>query len=87
MKTDKELIKWALEESPVRNKDTVTQLENLKLYSQNPTAYAKKISKENDQKNSLDSIYKNMTPFEKGHFNHKLKKKYGHDYIRIRKNK
>jgi len=27
-------------------KDIVTQLENLKLWSQNPTAYAKKISKE-----------------------------------------
>jgi|TARA_B100001964_G_scaffold107217_1_gene119803 hypothetical protein len=87
MKTDKELIKWALEESPVSNKDIVTQLENLKLWSQNPTAYAKKISKENDQRNSLDSIYKNMTPFEKGHFNHKMRKKYGHNYIRFRKNK
>ena len=87
MKTDKELIKWALEESPVSNKDIVTQLENLKLWSQSPTAYAKKISKENDQRNSMDSIYKNMTPFEKGHFNHKLKKKYGHDYIRFRNNK
>jgi hypothetical protein len=87
MKTDKELIKWALEESPVRNKDTVTQLENLKLYSQNPAAYAKKISKVNEQRKSMDSIYKNMTPFEKGHFNHKFKKKYGHDYIRFRKNK
>ena len=40
MKTDKELIKRALEESPVSNKDIVTQLENLKLWSQNPTAYA-----------------------------------------------
>tara|TARA_B100000959_G_C14892055_1_gene587170 strand:+ start:945 stop:1208 length:264 start_codon:yes stop_codon:yes gene_type:complete len=87
MKTDKELIKRALEESPVSNKDIVTQLENLKLWSQNPTAYAKKISKENDQRNSLDSIYKNMTPFEKGHFNHKMRKKYGHNYIRFRKNK
>jgi len=87
MKTNKELIKWALEESPVSNKDTVTQLENLKLWSQSPTAYAKKISKENDQKKSMDSIYKNMTPFEKGHFNHKMRKKYGHNYIRFRKNK
>ena len=49
MKTDKELIKWALEESPVANKDIVTQLENLKLWSQSPTAYAKKISKEQEQ--------------------------------------
>ena len=46
MKTNKELIKWALEESPVPNKDIVTQLENLKLWSQSPTAYAKKISKD-----------------------------------------
>ena len=83
------MIQWAKEESPVPNKkaDIVEQLENLKLYSQNPTAYAKKISKENEQRNSLDLIYKNMTPFEKGHFNHKLKKKYGYDYIKIRKNK
>ena len=87
MKTDKEMIRWALEENPVPNKDAVTQLENLNLWGRDPAAYAKKISKENEQRNSLDSIYKNMTPFEKGHFNHKFKKKYGHDYIRFRKNK
>ena len=125
MKTDKEMIRWALEESsepviknPLLKKDfkkkmkitdyvdgmnhlysngprpkgnTHEQLTNLNLWGRDPAAYAKKISKENEQRNklrnSMDSIYKNMTPFEKGHFNHKLKKKYGYDYTRFRKNK
>ena len=45
MKTDKEMIQWAKEESPVPNKkaDIVEQLENLKLWSQNPVAYEKKL--------------------------------------------
>ena len=85
--------------------DVIAQLTALKSWSQNPTAYEKKLNafvKSEDpvprqsthtgvaQKmtklDSMDAMYKSMTPIEKGQFNFDLRKRYGHDYIRFRNN-
>ena len=35
---------------------------------------------------TIDTMYQNMTPIEKGQFNYDLRKRYGYDYIRFKTN-
>ena len=150
MKKEKELIRDALEESPVRDKKILKQLENLRDWSLDPVKYVENINEgksyadalENSKKytsvkdsalyklfnnpkvigvefghegiielinliqnsgllkkggivkkpkrmtklDTIDTMYQNMTPIEKGQFNYDLRKRYGYDYIRFKTN-